>query len=49
MLDKFLNCNMTGNRSDALFEPYSIAFKIDSTNNISFWFSSVFSVSRYGV
>lgn len=43
--DRFSNCNIIGNNSDAFLEPYFIAFKTDSINNIYFWWSSVFSVS----
>jgi len=43
--DRFLNCNIIGNNSDAFLEPYFIAFKTDSINNTHFWLSSVFSVS----
>lgn len=34
--NRFSNCNMIGNSSDAFFEPYFIAFKTDSINKASF-------------
>jgi len=43
--DRFSNCNIIGNNSDAFLEPYFIAFKTDSINNTYFWLSSMFSVS----